>query len=100
MGVVMTLSANVFEAVPGAGQTNLLRATARLAIASPRRIIAIALRVMLGAAVWGIPVIKSLSAGGFQDPTSESWQAARVLSEKFHQGDMQMIVSLESEDGA
>jgi putative drug exporter of the RND superfamily len=96
----MTLSAKVFEAAPRAGQTNVLRATARLAIAAPRRIIAIALLVMLGAAVLGIPVIKSLSAGGFQDPTSESWQAARVLSEKFDQGDMQMIVSLESEYGA
>ncbi len=96
----MTMSVKVFEVVSRAGQTNVLRTTARLAIAAPRRIIAIALLVMLGAAVLGIPVIKSLSAGGFQDSTSESWQAARVLSEKFHQGDMQMILSLESEDGA
>jgi putative drug exporter of the RND superfamily len=98
----MTMSAKVFEAVPRVtmGRTNALQATARLAIAAPRRIIAVGLLVMFGAAVLGIPVIKSLSAGGFQDPTSESWQAARVLSEKFDQGDMQMILSVESEDGA
>ena len=53
----------------GGGLTSLLQAIARLAIAAPRRIIAVALLVMVAAAVFGIPVSKSLSAGGFQDPT-------------------------------
>ena len=71
----------------------MLHGIARLAIAAPRRIIAVALLVMVGAGIFGIPVTKSLSAGGFQDPTSESWQAARLLSEKFDQGDMPMVIA-------
>jgi len=79
---------------------NVLQGIARLAIAAPRRIIAVALLVMVGAAIFGIPVTKTLSAGGFQDPTSESWQAARLLSEKFGQGDMQMLIAVTSAAGA
>ena len=77
----------------------MLQGIARLAIAAPRRIIAVALLVMVGAGIFGIPVTKSLSAGGFQDPTSESWQAARLLSEKFGQGDMQMVIAVTSDAG-
>ena len=71
---------------------SVLHGIARLGIAAPRRIIAVALLVMVGAGIFGIPVTKSLSAGGFQDPTSESWQAARLRSEMFDQGDMQMVI--------
>src|ERR1700736_3231747 len=55
---------------------------------------------MAGTAIFGIPVIKSLSAGGFQDPTSQSSQAARLLSERFGEGDMPMLISVTSDDGA
>src|SRR5262245_65999882 len=79
---------------------NVLQGIARLGIAAPRRIIAVALLVMVGAGIFGIPVTKSLSAGGFQDPTSESWQASRLLSEKFGQGDMQMLIAVTSDTGA
>ena len=79
---------------------NVLQGIARLAIAAPRRIIAVALLVMVGAGVFGIPVTNSLSAGGLQDPTSESWQAARLLSEKFGQGDMRMVIAVTSDAGA
>jgi putative drug exporter of the RND superfamily len=78
----------------------VLQGIARLAIAAPKRIIAVALLVMAGTAIFGIPVIKSLSAGGFQDPASQSSQAARLLSEKFGQGDMPMLISVTSDDGA
>ncbi|MBO0880114.1 MAG: MMPL family transporter [Mycobacterium sp.] len=78
----------------------MLPAVARLALAGPRRIIAIALLVMVGAAVFGIPVTKSLSGGGFRDPASESWQATRLLSDKFGQGDIQMIIAVSSDAGA
>jgi RND superfamily putative drug exporter len=50
----------------------MLQVITRLAIAAPRRIIAIAVLVLLGAAVFGLPVVSGLSGGGFQDPTSES----------------------------
>ena len=48
----------------------MLEGIARLAIRAPRRIVAVALLVMAGAAVFGIPAANSLSAGGFQDPTA------------------------------
>jgi putative drug exporter of the RND superfamily len=77
----------------------VLQGVARRAIAAPRRIIAAALLVMVGTALFGIPVIKSLSAGGMQDPTSESSRAAEVLSEKFDQGDMQMLITVTANGG-
>ena len=36
--------------------------------------------------VFGVPVAESLSAGGFQDPTSESARAAQILIDKFGRG--------------
>jgi putative drug exporter of the RND superfamily len=79
---------------------DVLRGIARLAIAAPRRMIAVALLVMVGAGIFGIPVTNSLSAGGFQDPTSESWRAARLLSKKFGKGDMWMVIAVSSDAGA
>src|ERR1700745_2161836 len=84
----------------GGGLTSLLQVIARLAIAAPRRIIAVALLVMVATAVFGIPVTRSLAAGGFQDPMSESSQAARLLSGKFAQGDVQMLITVTSDAGA
>jgi uncharacterized membrane protein YdfJ with MMPL/SSD domain len=77
----------------------MLQRIARLALRAPKRIIVIALLVMVGAGIFGIPVTKSLSAGGFQDPTSESAKASKVLLDKFHQGDMELIVSVTSDAG-
>ncbi len=77
----------------------MLDRIATLAIAAPRRIIAIAVLVMVGAAIFGIPVTKSLANGGFQDPTSESWHASRLLSDKFGLGDNQMIIAVTSDAG-
>ena len=78
----------------------MLHGIARLAIAAPRRIIAAALLVMVAIAVFGIPVINSLSAGGFQDPTSQSAQAQKMLSQTFGQGDLQLVISVTSDAGA
>ncbi|MGH3640788.1 MAG: MMPL family transporter, partial [Mycobacterium sp.] len=77
----------------------MLHRIALLAIAAPRRILVIAALLMVAAAVFGIPVAKSLSAGGFQDPDSESSKATSLLTEKFGQGDMQMFVTVTSPDG-
>jgi putative drug exporter of the RND superfamily len=79
---------------------DVLQGIARLAIAAPRRIIAVALLVMVGAGIFGVPVTNSLSGGGLHDPSSESWQAARLLSERFGQGDMHMVIAVTSGAGA
>ena len=78
----------------------MLQRIALLAIAAPRRIIAVAVLVMVACAIFGIPVAKHLSAGGFQDPTSESAQAGRLLVDKFGQGDMELLISVTSDAGA
>ncbi|MGE2719100.1 MMPL family transporter [Mycolicibacterium celeriflavum] len=78
----------------------MLQRIAHLAIAAPRRILAVAVLVMVACGVFGIPVAKHLSAGGFQDPTSESAKATQLLVDKFGQGDMELILSVHSDEGA
>ena len=69
------------------------------AIAAPRRILILALLLMAGAGVYGAPVMDSLSAGGFRNPASESWDATQMLAHTFEQGDMNLIVSITSDAG-
>ena len=77
----------------------MLRALTRLAIAAPRRIIGAAVLLLLAGGVFGLPVLNSLSGGGFQDPTSESARATGVLRDKFNQTDQQMLLVLTAPDG-
>ncbi|MCT7657045.1 MMPL family transporter [Mycobacterium deserti] len=76
----------------------MLQRIAHLAIAAPRRIIVIAALVMAACGFFGIPVAGHLSAGGFQDPTSESAHATKLLVDKFGQGDMELLISV-TDDG-
>src|ERR1700757_2621467 len=78
----------------------MLQAIARLAIAAPRRIIAAAILVFIAATVFGIPVAKSLSPGGFMDPNSESARAIGVLGDKFGQSGQQMLILVTAPEGA
>ncbi len=78
----------------------MLSGIARLAIAAPRRVIAAALLVMIGTAIFGAPVAESLSAGGGLDPGAESSKASALLSDKFGQGDMTMLITVTSDTGA
>jgi putative drug exporter of the RND superfamily len=77
----------------------MLQGIARLAIAAPRRIIALGVLVFIAAAVFGIPVADSLSPGGFQDPNSESARAISVLTDKFGQSGQQMLILVTAPDG-
>jgi RND superfamily putative drug exporter len=78
----------------------MLHRIALLTIAAPRRVIAVAVLVFIGASVFGIPVAKSLSAGGFRDPASESSRAAGLLAEKFGQSDQQLLIVVTAPGGA
>jgi RND superfamily putative drug exporter len=82
------------------GGRDVLQRIALLAIAAPRRVIAVTLLVMLAAGIFGVPVAKSLSSSGFQDPTSESARATQLLTDKFHQGDLQMLITVTAPDSA
>jgi putative drug exporter of the RND superfamily len=78
----------------------MLQKIGRSAIAAPRRIIFVAALIVAAAAVFGIPVIASLSSGGFQDSTSQSWRASQLMADKFGVGDMQLVLAVTSEEGA
>ncbi|MBZ4535744.1 MULTISPECIES: MMPL family transporter [Mycobacterium avium complex (MAC)] len=78
----------------------MLQGITRLAIAAPRRVIAVTLLLMVGAAVFGLPVVNSLSGGGFQDPTSESARATDLLRQRFNQTDQQMLIAVTDPAGA
>ena len=77
----------------------MLQRIARMAIAAPRRIVAIGVLIFIAAAVFGIPVAKDLSPGGFADPTSESAHAIAVLGDKFGQSGQQMMIVLTAPGG-
>ena len=76
----------------------MLQRIAHLAISAPRRILAAAILVAVAAGIFGIPVAESLSASGFQDPTAESSRATQLLTEKFGQGDVQMLITVSAPD--
>ena len=78
----------------------MLRRLALLALRSPRQILGIATLLMAATAIFGVPIVNHLSAGGFQDPQSQSASAARVLTEKFDQSDQQLLITLTDPTGA
>ncbi|QUR66062.1 MMPL family transporter [Mycobacterium spongiae] len=77
----------------------MLHRIATLAIAAPRRILGLAALVMIGAGVFGVPVADHLSAGGFDDPSSQSSRATAVLRDTFHQSDQQLLFSVTAPEG-
>ncbi|MBX9639192.1 MAG: MMPL family transporter [Mycobacteriaceae bacterium] len=77
----------------------MLARVAGVFVAAPRRVIAGAVLVMIAAAIFGIPAAGSLSGGGFLDPESESARASALLADKFHQGDMELVLLISSETG-
>lgn len=78
----------------------MLRGMARAALSAPRRIVAVAGLLLIGSAVFGVPVAGKLSAGGFNDPDSESARATRILVDKFGQSDQQMLLTVTDPAGA
>lgn len=78
----------------------MLRGAARLAIVAPRSVVAAAFLVMVAAGVFGFSALDVLSAGGYQDPSSQSARAQRVLADKFDYGDQQLVFEVTTEAGA
>ncbi len=78
----------------------VLHRIALAAIRSPRRILVVAALLTALTAIFGIPVANYLSAGGFQDPGSESARAGRLLTEKFGQSDQQLLITVTDPTGA
>ncbi|HEX9833292.1 MAG TPA: MMPL family transporter [Mycobacterium sp.] len=76
----------------------MLQRLALLAISAPRRILAGAILVAVAAGIFGLPVANSLSASGFADPTAESSRATELLTQKFGQGDVQMLITVTAQN--
>ena len=76
----------------------MLGRIARLTVAAPRRVIAVVALAMVAIAVFGIPVAKSLSAGGLENPDSESAAARTLLTDKFGAGDVQLLIVVSAPD--
>src|SRR3954468_21385545 len=81
------------------GGQPLLHRIASLAIAAPRRVLGFAVLLTVALGIFGVPVAKSLSASGFQDPTAESARATEILTDKFHQGDVQLLIVVSTPEG-
>lgn len=77
----------------------VLNRVARAAAKAPKRILAAAALVVVACAIFGLPVTKELSAGGFTDPASESARAAEVLASKFGQSEVQLLITVTSDGG-
>ncbi|MBV8347802.1 MAG: MMPL family transporter, partial [Mycolicibacterium sp.] len=78
---------------------HVLQWITRLAIVAPRRIVAVAALGMVAVGIFGVPVAKSLSASGFQDPNAESSKAAQLLTDRFARGDMQLLIVVSTPAG-
>lgn len=76
----------------------MLARIAHVAIAAPRRVLVIAALLAAVIGVFGIPVAQHLSPSGFQDPTSESSRAAALLTSKFGQGDVPLVIVVTAQD--
>jgi len=76
----------------------MLYRIARLAISVPRRVIIVAVLLMVAIGAFGIPVAQHLSPSGFQDPSAESSRAADLLTEKFGQGDVPLVIVITAPD--
>ncbi|AQT81495.1 hypothetical protein B1R94_22930 [Mycolicibacterium litorale] len=76
----------------------MLRGIARRIISAPRRVLAIVALAMVAIGIFGVPVAKSLSPSGFNDPGAQSSQAAQLLTDKFGQGDVQLLVVVTAPD--
>ncbi len=98
------LSAEAPRTVVGAvirpSRGGVLHRIAQLAIAAPRRMLAVAALVAVLAGILGVPVAKSLCACGFEDPSSESAKATELLTDKFDAGNVQMVIVVSAADGA
>lgn len=76
----------------------MLNRIARLAISAPRRVIIVAVLLMVAIGAFGIPVAQHLSPSGFQDPSAQSSRAAKLLTEKFGQGDVPLVIVITAPD--
>ncbi|HEX3816473.1 MAG TPA: MMPL family transporter [Mycobacteriales bacterium] len=72
----------------------MLTRIANLGLRAPRRLLGIAALLLAAAAVFGAPVSRHLSAGGFADPGAASTKANNLLASRFHAGDPNLVLQV------
>jgi RND superfamily putative drug exporter len=91
--------ADNLAAPPAPVARTTLQRIALVAVAAPKRVIVAAALVMVVCGIFGLPVTKALSVGGFTDPASESVRAADILADKFNQSSMQLLITVTAPGG-
>ena len=77
----------------------MLTRLAHLAIAAPKRILAVAGILLVAGVILGAPVANHLKSGGFTVANAESTAATNVLEAKFDGGSPDLIIQVSSPDG-
>ncbi|MBX7431848.1 MMPL family transporter [Mycobacterium sp. Y57] len=83
----------------GAWGSQPLQSIGRMAWVAPRRILVVAVLLLVAAGIFGAPVVGKLSSGGFKDPAAESSHAAQVLSDEFGIGATPVVIAVTSDPG-
>ena len=78
----------------------MLTRLAQIGIRAPRRILVVAGLIFVAAALFGAPVAKHLSAGGFADPNAASSEAKDLLADRFNAGDPNLVFEVTTAQGA
>jgi putative drug exporter of the RND superfamily len=78
----------------------VLTRLANLGIHAPRRVLVVAGLIFVAGALFGAPVAKHLSAGGFADPNAASSEAKDLLADRFNAGDPNLIFEVTTAQGA
>ena len=78
----------------------VLTRLAQLGVRAPRRVLGVAGLIFVAGALFGAPVAKHLSAGGFNDPNAASSEARDLLASRFNAGDPNLVFEVSTAQGA
>ena len=78
----------------------MLERLARFVVRRRRAVLALTGLALLAAGVFGVGVFGAVKTGGFEDPAAESSRAARIIEERFGQGDPDMVLLVTAQGGA
>src|SRR5262249_40369863 len=81
------------------GSPPMLTRFARLATSRTRAVLIAAVLFVVVAGALGGGVAKNLTAGGFEDPSTESARADKALSERFHTGIPNVVLVVTAHSG-
>jgi RND superfamily putative drug exporter len=78
----------------------MLERLARFTISRRRLVLVVVVVLFAAAGAYGTGAADSLTSGGFDDPSSESQRASRVLEEQFGSGSLNFVLLVTVDDGS